>query len=363
MVRVVVVSVLALVALPLLLLPPLPGRAAEELRDNVYVVRPGDTLSGIAGRFLGDPKRWPEILDANPQVKKSELIFPGDALQLPLPEEDIEGIAISTGTEEAPSVSYEPLPVSPPEETAAVEEPPVPADLPVEIVRPVPVINDFTYMTAGYVTDELPRNSIVASIDSKISLVEGDEVIIEAAAGEGTTYTVVRPTRKVYHPRSGEYLGWVIQILGWAEVTCAGDSTSRAVLSSTIDPVHVGDLVIPFDPDDILEKNILGRKHTTFCLREGGEAYIVAAQKSFRTLGEGDVVFVDQGRSQGVAQGDQFVVYRTLPSGDIHVIGQVQVLKVGERTSTALVINSIREINVADHVLAWEPPGEDPSGG
>jgi DNA-binding SARP family transcriptional activator/nucleoid-associated protein YgaU len=47
------------------------------------VVRPGDTLSGIAARELGDPTRWPEILDCNPALAHPWQIRPGQRLLLP----------------------------------------------------------------------------------------------------------------------------------------------------------------------------------------------------------------------------------------------------------------------------------------
>jgi len=52
---------------------------------KTYTVKRGDTLWGIAKRFLGDGSRWKEIYNANVNVigKNPNLIYPGQVLRIP----------------------------------------------------------------------------------------------------------------------------------------------------------------------------------------------------------------------------------------------------------------------------------------
>lgn len=55
----------------------------------LYSVRPGDTLWGIAERFLGDGSKWPQIARAN-GLKQPDSLFIGQVLLIPQPQPGAE---------------------------------------------------------------------------------------------------------------------------------------------------------------------------------------------------------------------------------------------------------------------------------
>jgi nucleoid-associated protein YgaU len=51
---------------------------------RTYVVKSGDTLSGIAKSMYGDAGRWPAIFEANKdKISDPNLIHPGQELRIP----------------------------------------------------------------------------------------------------------------------------------------------------------------------------------------------------------------------------------------------------------------------------------------
>jgi len=95
------------------------------------------------------------------------------------------------------------------------------------------------------------------------------------------------------------------------------------------------------------------------------EARIVGAELEPLHWGQGDVVYVNQGRNQGIVAGAVYGVRRAgrqvahPVTGDdlgvwVHRLGTVRVLAVQDNTATVRIEESCQDLVAGDHLVAWE---------
>ena len=147
---------------------------AQEFRGDhpdTYVVKRGDTLWDIAGRFLKRPWLWPEIWQANPQIQNPHLIYPGDTISLAY----LDRVTVTPG----PRTGETPINA-------------IPLSMIEAYLRDARVVDSFK---------ELPY--VVAIEDDRSRGLTGHRVYIRGldSAQVGQHFTVVRPT--VRYVRSG----------------------------------------------------------------------------------------------------------------------------------------------------------------
>ncbi|QCX82281.1 LysM domain/BON superfamily protein (plasmid) [Streptomyces sp. YIM 121038] len=89
--------------------PSQPRRASGTQRT--HTVRPGETLSSIAGQETGDASTWPRLYEANrdhpqpdgaPRLKDPDLIYPGQKILIPARSDTLPGAAPEDDTNEQP---------------------------------------------------------------------------------------------------------------------------------------------------------------------------------------------------------------------------------------------------------------------
>lgn len=217
-------SMAVLLALALAV-PASLAQQAPTIQPNApdsYVVQKGDTLWGIAGKFLSEPWRWPQIWRLNKdQIKNPHLIFPGDVVRLDR--------ATGTLTVERlePRVRVEPV---------AAEAIPT---IPLKVIEPF-LSRPLVIERDGL--DNAPR--IVASQEGRVNLGAGARAYAGGLANtKETLWQVYRPGPALVDPETREILAYEAIYLGNARVERPGDPASLRILSA-VQEIGVDDRLV-----------------------------------------------------------------------------------------------------------------------
>ncbi|WP_243412321.1 LysM peptidoglycan-binding domain-containing protein [Cognatiluteimonas telluris] len=282
---------------------------------DTYVVQRGDTLWDIAGRFLKKPWLWPEIWQANPQVKNPHLIYPGDVLSLAY----LDRVAVQPGPRNAPAINAVPL--------AEVEP----------FLKNLRVVDAF---------EQMPY--VVGLEGDRLRSSEGQVVYVRGLGGAqaGQRFAILRPAQRytrldrtaccdLFHQDDLDFRGrrtidfanyWTNaltpdngnELLGFelVQVTTGtltrgevgGIEASTVLLDDEGREVRVGDRLVPVDaqPYDLQFFPHPPRQQLDY-----GRATVLATSDMLANAGTHDVIALSVGSREGVDNGTVFSIWRT----------------------------------------------------
>lgn len=329
---------------------------------HVYVVKKGDTLWDISGKFLSKPWRWPEIWASNKHVKNPHWIYPGDRLLLcslngkPLIGKDegdgCDGIIrryTGGGTTLRPQVRIEALNNSVP-------------------VIPLAHIQQWLERSSVLPADAIANTPyILGTADNRVLAGKGQSVYVRGQGLEnGQRYGVYRegePYIVVDEQGKKQNLGVeLLQVASGVAVRNENDITTVELTDSYNGEVRRGDRVM-------LEQEAM--LPTLFYpidakqVRDGGK--VIRVLGSIGTAAKNGVVTVDRGTADGVEIGQVFSTYQ---EGEIvqdpktkekvklpgQYVGSLMIFKSFDRISYAYVLESELPIKVGSNI---QPPRLD----
>lgn len=354
--------------------------AGAQLRadhPDSYTVHRGDTLWGISARFLSKPWLWPEIWQANPQVRNPHLIYPGDVLDLSFinggPALRLEP-AIHREGEAIPAIPLDQL--KPFLKDSRVVDP--------DQVKNAPYVMGFE---EGDITGTVGRNIYVRNLDAKPgqrwAIVRPTHVFrthggSEADESDGMTAniadsdvaTVRTPWNEEWatsidnvapdHAFRGKTLAMEVTVIGEAEVLRDGDPSTLLLLNSLME-IRAGDRLMPID-DNPYDPYFY--PHPPKSLPDGGRV-IAFAQERMTQVGPYDVVVLSVGSKDGVDNGTTFALWQPgeqVPDDVAHssfsrydhkfvtlpdeYVGHVMIFRTFDRVSYGLVMDGLKPVKV-----------------
>jgi LysM domain len=311
-----------------------------------HIVEKGDTLWDLSRTYLGNPYLWPQIWDQNRYVTDAHWIYPGDPLLLP----QVALISPEAG--------------QPGEEGELGEEglgegPGGPGVTPGTVLYPLS--EEATMQCAMYIVSEREDDALKVlgseQGSSKVALSQYDILYINkgsnAGVKEGDVYSLHHVAYNLKHPVTGKHLGTKVETTGWARILLAQENSATAVVEQACADIHAGDYLKPLEKANVpltLRRDPADRLTPPTGKTAG---YVVDIADDAMIAARGHLVSLDVGSDAGVAPGNVFSVYRIMyPSVPTsrNVVGEVAVLAVRDRTSTAKVTYSTDAIMPGDQI-------------
>lgn len=162
----------------------------------------------------------------------------------------------------------------------------------------------------------------------------------------GDLFTVYRRVRKVFHPLTKEYLGFVVNRSAIVKVTAADHALTTVEAILSYGPVSPGDPVMRFeaptsDPEASPVSNISDLE---------GMIIELQADRTMTLVSQSNVVYVDRGREDGLKSGDLLDIHRHSAGLPPRKIGQLKILSAESHTATALIMKANTRVFKGDRV-------------
>ena len=315
----------------------------KEGHPERYTVARGDTLWDISGKFLSQPWKWPEIWHANPQVENPHLIYPGDTLSLVY----VDGqprVMLNRGA------SRGTIKLSP-----QVRSTPMAEAIP---TIPLEAINSFLISNRIMDTAEEFQGVpyIVAGNAKRVLSGSGDRVYARGLfEPDQSVYGIFRQGKTYLDPDTQEFLGINADDIGGGELVAEEGDVATLVLNRSTQEVRLGDRLFP------TEERAINSTFMPSAPKSDVNGLILDVPRGVTQIGQFDVVTLNKGTRDGLADGNVLAVFKTGETVRDRITGEsvkipderaglLMVFRTYDKLSYGLILGATRSLSIMDKV-------------
>ncbi len=314
-----------------------PSQVFVDNAPDQHVVVKGDTLWGIAGKYLKSPWRWPEVWQMNrAQIKNPHWIYPGQVIIL----DKLHGTMHLTDA--GGTVVLEPTIRV---ETGRDAIPSIPQNVIEPFLRQTLVVEEAEMKSA-------PR--IVAAKGDRLVLARGDSAYVSGITDPNIkNYQFFRPGVALKDPDTGKILGYQADYLGSGQVVRQGDPAT-VLITSFAEEITVGDRLVEAPPARLIN-------YAPHAPEQPISGKIIDTYSEIGLAGRGMIVSLNRGTGDGLDIGTILAVQsagrkftdRTNGNGEEITLpdernGLIFVFRLFDHISYALVLNAEFGVEAGD---------------
>lgn len=259
----------------------------QEDHPDSYVVKKGDTLWDISGRFLKDPWLWPKVWKMNrEQIKNPHLIYPGDVVVLDM-----------SGGEPRLRLMHNEVKLEPGMRIEDLEKQAIPTIAPSVIApflsQPLVIEKD--------ALEDAPK--IVGAEDGRLLLAPETRVYVDKINdGDGINWQIFRPGKELIDPDTKEVLGTETIYLGEARTVKYGEPATARITRLKQD-ITINDRLMP--PADIALNTFVPH-----AAPDDIRGRIISTYGGASDVGRNSIVAINRGTADGLEQGHVLAILR-----------------------------------------------------
>jgi Uncharacterized protein containing LysM domain len=286
--------------------PANPVQIQDSAPDRYTVVR-GDTLWGIAGKFLKQPWRWPEVWRLNrEQIRNPHLIYPGQVVILDRNAPGGPRLILGEAMAERPVVRLSPTIRAEAKEAQPIPSIP-PADIDPYILKDI-VIGAESFADAPQIVRPVGQRVAMSTADSFYA--------IGVKAPVGTVFHVYRRGKELRDPDipprpwwrwhhnepDPQIIGYEATYLGDAKLVSTGE-VARLEVQRSRQEILVGDYLLPAPPEEPV-------RYVPRAPEAQVNARIMTLPRGVQEAGKTSVVTLNRGRKAGLEVGHVLAVLK-----------------------------------------------------
>jgi len=315
----------------------------KEGHPERYTVVRGDTLWDISAKFLSQPWKWPELWHANPQIENPHLIYPGDTLSLVY----VDGqprLTLNRG-ESRGTIKLSPH----------VRSTPIAEAIP---TIPLEAINSFLLINRIVDSPEQFQGApyVVAGNAERVLSGIGDRIYARGTFdATQPVYGIFRQGKTYLDPETQEFLGINADDIGSGELVAEEGDIATMQLSRSTQEVRLGDRLFP------TEERAVNSTFMPSAPEKEVNGVILDVPRGVSQIGQFDVVTVNKGKRDGLAEGNVLAVYKTGETVRDRITGEqvkipdersglLMVFRTYDKLSYGLILGATRSLELMDKV-------------
>jgi hypothetical protein len=307
--------------------------AMSAFGEDVHVIKKGDTLWDISGKYYKDNFKWPIIWKYNTYINDPDLIFPKDKVTIPLIVND--GEILKLDDEASFKIGNK---------EASVQQASMDENVKESTVQPSVSYKTIKLSDYEIVEKSLPAEKVIATQEGKYFVSDGDVLRISIKSEKFSVGQEVTFLRYIKELKDGQLL----KIAGYGAVESIEKDNALVRVKKSYESLSKGLFARAKKNEDELKIS-----DNYVDVRTNRTGKVVYLSQSMSISGNGYRLVFDKGLKDGIKAGDIVEVIRAGNDGGYYreiKVGEAMVIYSSDSYSTANILSSKLEISNGDEV-------------